>query len=1111
MFELLNNVLLNQEHNDKLYRAQVAALESLAISNSVFAGLPLGQALQAGVPYRGRDLRIAIDTDNDNFVRPRWGADYVLLGDGNDRINLLVKEGIELLISDDDVIDDNEIPLMRIDGGRGTQDLLVITTTIPFGNFDSTSVHDGVRDLKLNGTVIAKLSNLEGLVLFNADKEQPAFLLVPLDGSAATVQRPTAGATTFVVSSAFDYADSGDGNRTTTGSSDSDIVQIGHGRQTINAGAGHDLIAAKFGQPSTDTLVVAAGAGNDDVTGGGGADALNGDDGNDRLQGGAGGDTLDGGAGDDTLDGGAGNDTLKGGSGSDTYRFAASWGRDTIDSRTAAAAGEVDAIEFQAGIAAASITARREGNDLALRHANGQDEILVLGHFSGTERALDYVAFADGTVWTLADMFPAVGEGNDRLTGTPGADLLDGLGGNDTIEGLAGKDTLIGSAGDDTLDGGTGADVLRGGIGNDTYVVDNAGDIVDETGGRGVDTVRSTIDFSLADTTRVKGDVENLVLIGSAGIDATGNALANKLTGNAGANVLDGGEGADTLAGGAGNDTYVVDSARDVVDETGGSGADTVRSTIDLSLANTARIKGDVENLVLLGSAGLNATGNALANKLTGNAGANVLDGGEGADTLAGGAGNDTYVVDNARDTVDETGGRGVDTVRSAVDFSLANTARVKGDVENLVLIGTAGLDATGNALANQLTGNAGANVLDGGAGDDTLDGGSGADQLRGGAGNDTYVVDNSRDTVDETGGGGTDTVRSAIGFSLANTTRVKGDVENLVLTGTASIDATGNALANKLTGNSGANVLDGGEGVDTLAGGAGNDTYVVDNARDTVDETGGGGIDTVRSTIGFSLANTARVKGDVENLVLVGNAAIDATGNALANTLTGNRGANVLDGGAGDDTLDGGGGNDTLRGGTGIDTVRYDLAGSGVTVDLAAGFAQGSQSGRDLLSGFENIVGSAFDDILIGSGDAFDLVSNRISGGDGNDRIEGKTGSDILLGGAGADTFVYSSIIESDIGFLRIGPDLLADFNPAEGDRIDVSAVDADSQTAGNQAFIFIGSADFTAAAQIRAVAQADGFTLQFNTNHFDLAFGPEFSIAVKTTAAPAASWFTP
>ncbi len=134
----------------------------------------------------------------------------------------------------------------------------------------------------------------------------------------------------------------------------------------------------------------------------------------------------------------------------------------------------------------------------------------------------------------------------------------------------------------------------------------------------------------------------------------------------------------------------------------------------------------------------------------------------------------------------------------------------------------------------------------------------------------------------------------------------------NLLLTGTAAIDGTGNALANSLTGNAAANALTGGAGDDTLdgkggsdlmRGGPNNDTYWVDDARDLVVEAAGEGTDTVFATVSYALGAGQSIE-LLQLAASTGANNLNLTGNELANTLIGNDGANVLDGGAGADTM---------------------------------------------------------------------------------------------------------------------------------------------------------------------------------------------------------------
>jgi Ca2+-binding RTX toxin-like protein len=354
----------------------------------------------------------------------------------------------------------------------------------------------------------------------------------------------------------------------------------------------------------------------------------------------------------------------------------------------------------------------------------------------------------------------------------------------------------------------------------------------------------------------------------------------------------------------------------------------------------------------------------------------------------------------------------------------------------------------------------------------------------KGTAGDD--VLKGTTTTVTYDGKAGTDTVdfsASAKGITASLADYHFVSIENL--TGSAQADKlTGNALANVLTGNAGDDVLDGGAGADTMIGGDGADTYYVDNIGDRTVERLGEGKDTVVATLDWTLGAY------VENLTLA-NGAVKGTGNELANTIIGNAAANTLTGLAGDDVLDGRGGADTMIGGTGDDTYYVDNAGdvivekakegtdtviasldwtltSGVEklVLVGAGAMKGTgTSANDIivgndgvstlygLAGKDTLYGGAGNDRLEGGAD-----DDTLYGGDGNDVLIGGNGRDWMTGGAGADRFVYSNTSESKSS----GMDRITDFQGGI-DKIDLSAMDASTKAKGDQAFTFIGTADFS------------------------------------------------
>lgn len=266
------------------------------------------------------------------------------------------------------------------------------------------------------------------------------------------------------------------------------------------------------------------------------------------------------------------------------------------------------------------------------------------------------------------------------------------------------------------------------------------------------------------------------------------------------------------------------------------------------------------------------------------------------------------------------------------------------------------------------------------------------------------------------------------------------------------------------------------------MTGGAGNDIYVIYNVGDTVSEMLGGSSDLIRTSVGFSLIDTDGAGGNggqVENLQLLGTANLSAVGNAYNNVIYANSGANVIDGGAGTDTLYYV--YATTNGTTGVTLNLGVLNGAGQAV--ASGI-----SGMDLVRNIESLAGSAYADMLGGNAGA-----NMLRGGGG---------LDTLAGGNGRDVFDFDSSTDS----TGVG-DLIVDFVSA-ADRIDLSSIDANDTTASttaNEAFVFIGSAAFSATnatAQLRYVYNAVGHvgTLYGSTDADNVA---EFAIRLTGVAA--------
>jgi Ca2+-binding RTX toxin-like protein len=840
----------------------------------------------------------------------------------------------------------------------------------------------------------------------------------------------------------------------------------------------------------------------DIISGSPNGDVINALGGNDTVYGQGGNDTIDGGTGNDALDGGVGDDSLMGGDGSDIYYVDSSTDV-VVETNANAATGGTDLVISTAGAftlganlenlrIAATGTANATGNALNNTiYAGAGDNLIDGGAGSDT---VSYACATSGVDVAADDFY--------HQTGGSGTDLLTNV------------EHLVGSAFDDHLVGNQFANFLRGGDGNDTLNGANgfsgADDIFD--GGAGIDTVSFSLDFevnaSLATGTTTTGatltSIENLVGA-SFGDTLTGDAGANVLDGSLGADTLYGGDGVDTLLGGEGNDSLVGGLGADSL--VGGSGNDTyvlgagdtvvelANGGIDLIVTVTANtvLADNLENLQLADNIAANGTGNAAANTIFAGYGDNVMDGAAGIDTVSYARSGIAVDVWLALNSAQATGGSGNDTLVS---------------IENLV----------GTAYGDRLRGNGLANRLEGGNGNDTLSGGAGNDTLIGG-GIDDDVLD---------GGDGNDLLQGSGRGSVASyATAAAGVTVNLQFgtaqdTGGAGIDTVqgfnhlqGSAYADVLTGNDSNNILTGGNGSDIVRGGGGSDTLLGGNGNDSLDGGAWGG-DRLDGGVGTDVANfTGGPTGLVVDLALGtstsdegGNVLIDienVLGSANADVLRGNSLANVLDGVAGNDTLGGGDGNDTLRGGVGDDvidggagndrieggdgpdTASFATAGAAVTVSLALTTQATGGGGNDTLLYVENLVGSAFADTLRGNS-----LANRLDGGGA---------ADTLSGGGGADTFVFGTETDSAPGAM----DNITDFSSAQGDRIDLSRIDANPLLFGDQAFTFIGSAGFidgNAAGQLR---YAGGIVY----GSIDADADAEFAIAVTGAPALAASDF--
>lgn len=828
--------------------------------------------------------------------------------------------------------------------------------------------------------------------------------------------------------------DGGGGNDTLKGDGQSNVISGGTGNDEITGGLGLDILS---GGDGNDTFILtgevndtaynqpngltsyytgnsySGGTGTDALSAGENnltlvltgtsqlaADSIEGIDGSDkvnfRVSGDASGNTLDfttialdnvtidGNNGDDVITGSSvagstNEDRLEGGYGNDTVNFHGSFnpaeyhfsadtdanGKLVIRVEDVGTTGEDTGVDLISGF--------------ETLHFNDQDITIAMGAVSDTDGAAGASVtehLANGTAVGI-DLNSAVSQNLKDLLGNQSlvATYQFSKGGNPnnifSIDPVTGVVTVANSA---ALDYETATDFGNGTKGYIIYVEATAAGVVSEPlaltvlVADGNDPPAPLADADASADEVVEGAVNgSLVGITAQAPDPNGNPVTYSLFDNAGGRfTIDPVTGVVTVANGSLLDFETQASWNITVRASDSLGAFTDQTfAINLTDSTTANWTGT-------GGADVFTATNGEAWTLSGGLGNDVIVGANLGDTLTGGEGNDTLVSLGGNDTFlysgnnngfdDVFGGSGYDKLEATADntvIGINSVAEIEeiydGGFQNVSLqTGTGNdlLDLTNVYLSGTVT-------IRTGAGDDTVLGTSGNDNLVGEDGNDTLAGNNGDDTFHYSG--------TATGFDA----------------------------------------VDGGAGYDRLVADASN-TVITLSSMSGIDEISDGGFSNV--SVQGSSDDTLF---DLSNVLMNGNVTIRA--GAGADTMYGWSGADILYGEDGDDVIRGGAGADTLDGGNGVDTVSYAGSWEALTINLATNAVSGGDATGDIISGFENVVATDFNDTITGSTAANVITGgtgdDTMNGGDGNDtfNIGVNSGTDAITGGNGTDTIRFT------------------------------------------------------------------------------------------------------
>ncbi|WP_425404060.1 VCBS domain-containing protein [Hwanghaeella sp.] len=760
-------------------------------------------------------------------------------------------------------------------------------------------------------------------------------------------------------------------------------VSVGAGKARDTFGDTDTLfnIEDARGSDFADTLI---GSDADNfLRGGGGNDVIEGGAGDDILRGEGGDDVLIGGDGDDSLQARSGNDTMTGGAGADRFELGTpgqnyvitdfEFDLDTIEANVTGITSTSEAIftDTLDGL----LVDFNEGTTVLL-------ENLTVADFNATGLSFDrFFAlnffFNSKLIGTTASETLVGRDADEFITSEGGGDTIFGNGGDDQINGDFGNDTIFGGDGNDELFGGAGTDILVGGAGADTYFVSEFNDTI---------IIRATDDDTGEDVITEFGDDNFLDFHYEVGIDDISIGLSSFSNSfNLGTEVVleDFRLGADSVAYFESNrlQSYFFNPN------------DSVDGRVYLTSGVTGVDQGDFAELVVGTDSADTVTGGGGHFDFLEGAGGNDIVDATGSDNarLSGGSGDDTLIADGLNVTF--VGGEGNDTIihssgfSATLDYSAESGgggifANFSGSTQGGVLTGTVvdtfgTVDTVSDAdniygsdFADTIFSDDENSAIRGFAGNDTLVGGSGDDFLDPGTGNDTL-----------TGGAGSDFFSNLFG---TNTITDFNTSEDRVFVQSESFAEVLSHMTQ--------------QGSDVLLDEGFGDTVLFKNL--TIAQFGEtnfsfSGSGTFNATEGDDVINGTPNSDFIDGLG--GNDTI--SGGDGNDQLSGADGDDTLDGGAGLDFFTGDAGNDVLIGGTskdsngieqGYDSVDYSGASSGITVNMVTGTALDGDGGTDILDGIEDVIGTQFDDVFVGSDNEF---WESFTPGFGNDTVYGGGG----------------------------------------------------------------------------------------------------------------------